>query len=410
MKVAFISQPWNRVVPPVESGSVAIWNYQVARRLAPAFPVTIYAAGGDGTGNVARSDGVEYRYVATSIDRRMLRGLRHWSRLRSSKRSFFASGLYYLEYIVKVSLDLRKRHYDIVHIQNLSQFAPVVRALNPGVRILLHMHCEWLTQLDSSLIRPRLEKTDMIVGCSDYITEKIRRRFPSVASRCRTVYNGVDVRLNETRNGRKNGAAKRVLFVGRISPEKGLHVLLEAFQQVVRAYPDVELDIVGPQAAPPVAFIFKLSDDPKVAGLVAHCNGDYLTALKEQVPAELRQRVSFSGAIPHSVLAARYAAADIYVQPSLIEAFPLPIPEAMAAGVPVVGTRVGGIAEAITDRVTGRLVDSNDAETLAEAIVDLLSDEPSRRSMGQSARARALERFSWEHVAEDLLGVYQSMS
>jgi glycosyltransferase involved in cell wall biosynthesis len=220
----------------------------------------------------------------------------------------------------------------------------------------------------------------------------------------------VDVKFSETRNGRKNGAAKRVLFVGRISPEKGLHVLLEAFQQIARTYPDVELEIVGPKAAPPVAFIFKLSNDPTVAGLMAHCNGDYLTALEERVPAELRQRVSFSGAIPHSVLAARYAAADIYVQPSLIEAFPLPIPEAMAAGVPVVGTRVGGIPEAITDGVTGRLVDSNDAEALAEAIVDLLRDEPSRRSMGQSARARALERFSWEHVAENLLGVYESMS
>lgn len=410
MKVAFISQPWNRVVPPVESGSVAIWNYQMARRLSEACQVTVYVPSGGAARDAECSEGVYYRYIATSLDRRLLDMLRLLSRLYSSKRPFFASRLYYLEYIVKVSLDLRKVKCDIVHIQNLSQFVPIIRALNPDIKIVLHMHCEWLTQLDCNVILRRLRKTDLVVGCSDYITEKVRHRFPEVADRCRTVYNGVDVSHNGMKSNGKNGTVKRVLFVGRISPEKGLHVLLDAFRKVVQEYPQVQLDIIGPEAAPPVAFIFKLSDDPKVSGLTSLCHRDYLTQLREQLSPELMRRVSFSGAIPHSVLGERYAAADIYVQPSLIEAFPLPIPEAMAAGVPVVGTRVGGIPEAVEDGVTGRLVDSGDAEALTAAILGLLFDEELRRSMGKSARTRVVEQFSWDQVSKSLLNLYNGMS
>ena len=284
MKVAFINQPWNRVVPPVESGSVAIWNYQVARRLSQACQVSVYVPSGGVARDAECSEGVCYRYVSTSFDRRLLDLLGLLSRLYSSKRPHFASWLYYLEYIVKVSLDLRKANCDIVHIQNLSQFVPVLRALNPDIKVVLHMHCEWLTQLDYNVISHRLKKTDLVVGCSDYVTEKVCHRFPDVADRCRTIYNGVDVNHNGMKDNGKNGIVKRVLFVGRISPEKGLHVLLEAFRKVIQKYPRVELDIVGPKAAPPTAFIFKLSDDPKVSGLVSLSDRDYMTQLKQQVP------------------------------------------------------------------------------------------------------------------------------
>ncbi len=186
-------------------------------------------------------------------------------------------------------------------------------------------------------------------------------------------------------------------------------MLLEAFQRVVRDYPDVELEIVGPKAAPLLEFIYKLSDDPKVSGLASFCHGDYLARLKGQLPAELMKRISFSGEIPHSMLAQRYAVADVYVQPSLTEAFGMPVAEAMAAGVPVVATRVGGIPEMIEDGKTGLLVEADDAQGLAEGIRRLLADEDLRESMGKSAKARATELFSWDRVASDLRTLCESL-
>lgn len=58
------------------------------------------------------------------------------------------------------------------------EWVPIVRRCYPPAKIVLHMHCEWLTQLDQSMIDRRLGLTDMIIGCSEYVTQKIRRRFP----------------------------------------------------------------------------------------------------------------------------------------------------------------------------------------------------------------------------------------
>ncbi len=152
MKVAFVSQPWNKVVPPVESGSLAIWNYQVARRLSEFCDVAIYARSADTQKHAEDHEGVHYRYIPTPLDARLLRLLGLSSRLRRSTRPYFSGGLYYIEYILRVSQDLRRMKYDLVHIWNLSQFVPIVRALNPGIKIVLHMQCEWLSQLDRKLI------------------------------------------------------------------------------------------------------------------------------------------------------------------------------------------------------------------------------------------------------------------
>ncbi len=410
MKIAFVSQPWNNAEPPVESGSIAIWIYQVTRRLSRSCPVTVYARRCSAKRHVERHEAVDYRYVSIWSDRVMLRVLRLLARFFHPRRPYFCSWLYYFAYIVRVSLDLRRTGCDIVHVQNLSQFVPIIRAFNPTAKIVLHMHCEWLTQLDPEVIVRRLEKVDAVAGCSEYIIEKIRHRFPQFADRCWTIYNGVDVDRCRPKDTKERGTAKRILFVGRVSPDKGVHILLEAFEKIAREDPQVQLDIVGPRAAPPVAYIFRLSDDPKVAGLASLCHRDYMTHLREQLPPGMNERVSFCEAVPHGAMSERYAMADIYVQPSLTEAFGMPVAEAMAAGVPVVGTRVGGIPEIVQDGITGRLVESGDSGALAEAILELLRDENLRRSMATSARARAVELFSWEVITTDLLKLYHNVS
>src|ERR1700731_2892725 len=125
----------------------------------------------------------------------------------------------------------RTQACDVVHIQNFSQFVPLVRRINPQARIVLHMHSDWLVQLDRYLIEPRLADTDQIVENSEYVTGAIRKHFPNHALRCDTVYNGVDIDAFYP-PAKDAFCSKRdlIVWVGRLSPEKGVHVLLDAFE------------------------------------------------------------------------------------------------------------------------------------------------------------------------------------
>lgn len=408
MNIAFVSQPWNRIKPPVESGSIAIWTYQVARRLAPSNRVTVYARGRSRLATAERrQERVTYRYMPTLLDRWLDRAHEMLYRVLGRGRPRFASVFYHVGYALLVALDLRRLRPDVVHIPNLSQFAPIIRALNPKAKIVLHMHCQWLTQLDRALIRRRLRHVDLVIGCCDFITDKVREAFPEAASKCVTVYNGFDPgHFTEARAASGQESAERdelrLLSVGRVSPEKGIHVLLEAFSEVAAEYPQARLDVVGPNADQPVDFIVGVSDEPAVQRLAGFYSQAYLPRLQAMLTPEMEKRVAFTGAIPYSQLSEAYQRADVLVNASLSEAFPMPILEAMACGLPVVATRVGGTQEAVEDEVTGLTVPSDDPAALATAIGRALGDRAFRRKMGTEGRQRAERLFSWDQVAEDM--------
>jgi glycosyltransferase involved in cell wall biosynthesis len=202
--------------------------------------------------------------------------------------------------------------------------------------------------------------------------------------------------------------ARRLFFAGRVAPDKGLHVLADAFRELRRRFPDLELELVGPEA--PVAHEMQvaLSSDPLVRGLDAFYGRSYVAALRERLGEDVAA-VRFSGRVEADDMPARYTAATIAVMPSLEEAFGLPVVEAMASGLPVVGSRVGGIQEIVADGVTGLLVPAGDAGALAGAIEQLLADPDRAHRLGAAGRERAVERYSWDAVAEQSLGHYRRL-
>jgi glycosyltransferase involved in cell wall biosynthesis len=259
------------------------------------------------------------------------------------------------------------------------------------------MHCEWLTQLDRRLVDQRLAKADVIVGVSDFITDRIREAFPRHASRCITIHNGADLVPASRRN--RSGPV-RLLTVGRISPEKGLHVLVDAFARLAQQHDDVELKVVGKEGLPPQEMLLNLDETPRVRKLAPHFRGGYLQHLRERLPERSRSRVKFQGWAEHEELPAEYEDADVFVFPSVWdEPFGIPVAEAMAAGLPVVASRVGGIPEIVADGETGMLVEPDDASALAAALEQLVNDAGLRARLGEAGRLRAAERFSWDRAA-----------
>lgn len=436
MKIAIINQPIGRQINLPWDGrgsSINIWIYEAAHRLAKNCEIIVYTKKDlwdlirTRSKKVEYDRGVKYRRIYTFLDswftllsktvekiKRFpgLRMLRYILFFRNIKRPLFASSLYYFTYALQVAKDLKKEKCDIAHIINFSQFVPIIRAFNPEIKIILHMRCDWLTQLDSEMVKKRLKKVDLVLGNSEYITNKIRLFFPEFANRCQTVYNAVDIDYfsSNKRYYVKKNDVKRLLYVGRISPEKGLHVLLDAFKKVIEIYPKTQLYLVGPSNIPPIEFIVPFSNDPKVFNLASYYKINYLSYLHDKLSADVANQVSFTGEVPHIELIDFYRDADIFIFPSVWEEpFGIPIIEAMATGVPVIATRVGGIPEIIEDGKTGILVEPNDATELAEAIIKLLSDEELRKSLRNAARKRAIEIFSWDQIVKKLLYHYKNI-
>jgi glycosyltransferase involved in cell wall biosynthesis len=431
MRIAFVHQPINTISPTNRSGSVEIITYEIARRLAENCEVIMYAKKGRYQKEFEYDKGVQYRRVSTTFDEWYnyfsyavdktdgLSGLNGLNRnfrralfFRNAKRPFFASRWYYYNYALQVARDLRKEKCDIVHIQTFSQFVPIIRAFNPKTKIVLHMHCEWLTQLDYEMIESRLRYADLIIGVSDYITEKIRYCFPQFAKRCQTLYNAVDINTFANKNHQsvlnKNGS-KQLTFVGRVSPEKGVHVLLDAFQQILKQHPHVQLKIVGPQYSLPIEYLIALSDDSKEKDLKRFYSSNYLVYLKNQLSSSEASHVSFVGVVPHRLIPNLYKSTDVCVVPSVCnEPLGMPVIEAIAAGIPVVATRAGGIPEIVADCKTALLVERGNASALAEAISCLLLDEKLRKSIAKAGRERATD-FSWDKTVKRLLQLYKTM-
>jgi spore coat protein SA len=429
MKVALVHQPIGTISLSDPRGSIEIWTYEIARRLARSSEVIVYSKRDRHQKKFEYDQGVRYRRITTVVDEwftfislalgklkrfQLLQKIKAVIFFRNVKRPLFASRLFYFTYILQVAKDLKKEKCDVVHLHNFSQFVPIIRAFNPKIKIVLHMDNEWLTQLDRTMIENRLREVDLIIGCSEYITEKIRLVFPQFAERCLTVYNGVDVNHFVSRNryilANKN-SIKHLLFVGRLSPEKGLHVLLEAFQEVVKHYPQVQLEIVGSEWLPPLEFIVALNDDPKISKLAVFYNKrSYFSQLQEQVNSlDITNKVTFAHYIPHKSLVNHYRQADVLVNPSFSESFGVSLIEAMACHVPVVATRVGGMTEIVEEGKTGILVESGSAPELAEAILRLLSDEDLMKRLRNAGRERAVELFSLDKIVEELLCQYKKI-
>lgn len=416
-RVAFISQGLGKIVPPKAEGSISIWTYETARRLAKDHAVVAIEFGQHSFRSTkTEHEGVRYEYLPRGLNRvidafyrrgsRLIRSF--WSESKRLLRPEYSSVLHNFGFSLHAAWRARRWGADVIHLHNFSQFVPVVRALNARARVVLHMNCEWLSQHDPAMIGPRLDSADAVICCSGHIRRKLLQRFPAMEGKAHIVYNGGDVERFVPAQPSAPGASEplRILFVGRVSPEKGVHLLADAFARLAPKFPNVELHLVGGAGSLSADFLVALSDDPNVRGLAEFYRSDYLANIKNRIPEALESRVIFHGNQSHDQLKEHYRKASIFVSPSLSDAFPLTVVEAMAAGLPVVASAVGGIPEAVVHETTGLLVTPNSSESLAEGLSRVLADSELRRKMAIAARERALKCFSYQAIADQLSAVY----
>jgi glycosyltransferase involved in cell wall biosynthesis len=196
-----------------------------------------------------------------------------------------------------------------------------------------------------------------------------------------------------------------VLYVGTIAPEKGTTVLLDAFARVRARLPDAALVIAGRPNR-----YFQVRTRSSRAELRAARLEQRAYPGRVEEAARAVGGVLLAGGIPHDELPAYYAAADVFAMPSAKpEPFALPVLEALASGLPIVGTRTGGIPEAVRPGLSGLLVEPGNAEELATVLLDVLGDTEMRVALGSGARALAETEFTWRRAATRLLAMYRSV-
>lgn len=170
--------------------------------------------------------------------------------------------------------------------------------------------------------------------------------------------------------------------IGRLRCEKGQIILIEAMAEVLKFFPSVQLVLIG--------------DGPDWSML---CNRiDELG---------LRDNVRMLGSMSQDDVFRHLSVMDLMAVPSLFEGFGLVAAESMAAGLPVVGSDVDGLAELIEDGVTGYLVEPSDSSALANALLKLLSNPEQAKEFGLRGQDRVMQYFSMGQFGESMLGFYK---
>ena len=427
MKIAIVNQPQDPIVASEEQrGSVAIVNWELAKRLAGRHEVTVYAPRAPGQAALERWKTIEIRRVPF-VAKTLHKGLQLLAGRLRANPPYINSPLYYREYFMQVAGELRSHPVDVLHFPQQLQFAAHFKRANPNAKIVLHMHQDELAQLDYGRLRRQLANVDSVVTVSDFVTDRARARFPEHAAAIHTIGNGVDVRRFVPDAQRANEPADRpprLLFVGRISPDKGVHLLVEAFDRIARERSDVQLTLLGKVGMLPFDLVnLLLADDAAALDSLRPFYGQstlgwlskevfgqkrsYRQQLEARLSPQAAARVRFVGSIPLEELIRLYSQADLLVLPSVWrESYGMPVAEAMASGVPVLASDTGGVPELVDNGVTGMLVPRLDVDALTNALRDLLSDPRRLRGMGQAARQRAERLLTWDRSAERLERVY----
>jgi glycosyltransferase involved in cell wall biosynthesis len=267
---------------------------------------------------------------------------------------------------------LLKRFYGLPYIISLrgadvpsdevKRFAKQYRVLRPFIRWLWH-------------------DADALVAVSNGLRSYARETVPDLP--IQVIPNAIDLSSFTPVMQRETDGPVHLLYVGRFNVFKNVETLVEAVGKLAQMdVGEFELKLVGEGERRPVL---------------------------ERMVSELglTRRIHFVGWVARDHIADYYRRADIFVTATTWEGMPNTVLEAMACGLPIVGTQASGLQELVHDGVNGYLVPIKDPDALAEALARLIDNGYERRRMGRQSRKLAEREFAWEYIAEQYVRVYE---
>jgi spore coat protein SA len=295
--------------------------------------------------------------------------------------------------------------FDLIHLFNRPKLILPVREALPNTRLILSLHNEMFRpgKILPEEANQVIQAVDKMITVSDFIGKGVESLYPTAQGKWQTVYSGVDLERfapvwtaegkqirSRLRAEHQLGDGPVILFVGRLSPKKGAHVLVRAMQEVARRHPNATLVLVGS----------KWYGEDQVSDYVA-----YVRAVAARAPL----KVLTTGYVKAEEVHHWFCAGDLFVCASQWEE-PLARVhyEAMAAGLPIVTTARGGNPEVVQGHGNGFVVEQpDDPMAFARPIITLLGDSRLRTQMGQKGRALAESTFGWDRVVREIRSVWE---
>jgi glycosyltransferase involved in cell wall biosynthesis len=264
----------------------------------------------------------------------------------------------------------RSHPVDVVHVHFGGRSVRHLARLATRARVLVHLHGRVRSESDTRLLDLRMDDVDAVIATSRAVANVVR------AGRVRIVYPGVQIP-----RGIAQSDSWTIGAAGRLVPLKGYDRLIESFAELQKIEPRARLEIAGDGPA-------RLELERQARALVPDGSVTFL-GWSDDLPAAM----------------ARWS---VFAQPSLEEAFGITILQAMASGLPVVASAVGGIPELVEDGVSGLLLPPGDTPALTTALAALLRDPVHRTKLADAARDRARD-FSEERFAAGVANVYREV-
>lgn len=306
-------------------------------------------------------------------------------------------------YSPQMKKELKKeiKNFDIIHVHDFRTYQNVVGhhyAMNYHVPIVLQAHGDipffeksrLKTLYDFVWGKRILNNATKVIALTKVEAEQYKK-MGVLDDKIEIIPNGID--LSEYENLPERGIFRKkyginddekvVLYLGRLHKIKGLDLLVDAFSDLVKRKDNVKLVIVGP-------------DD------------GYLSLLKKQIDnLTLNDKVLLTGPLYGNEKLSTYVDADVYVLPSVYDAFPNTVLEALACGTPIIVTDRCGIANLVDDKV-GCVVEF-DKSQLRNTMFKVLSNEKLRRKFGENGRKLVDERFDWGKIIDRVEKVYSAL-
>lgn len=264
-----------------------------------------------------------------------------------------------------------------------------------------------LNGIKSFLKKKLLRGISSVIVPSEGAKKIFVSEFPEIAEKITVIANGIDsehweAQVNSTASGREEGATvtrdvmrrdmfqataetKVILCVAELNPRKGQKYLIEGFEKVAKEFPNAKLIFVGEGPA----------------------RDEYEFITSNLVHSSIRGRIHFLGRKPH--IAPLMASADLFVLPSVREAFGLVLLEAAIAKLPIIATNVGGIPEILDNEKTALLVAPQNSDALAQALTALLADPEKADLLAQNAYSHVRKTFHAKIMAEKTAEVYDAL-
>jgi glycosyltransferase involved in cell wall biosynthesis len=239
-----------------------------------------------------------------------------------------------------------------------------------------------------------LKYSDAIVAVSNETAKSIQQEFSVAPEKIFVIYNSVDTNVFRPDENKRMVIRKKyslsnedkiILMAGVVYRQKGMHIGLKTFYQIKKKILNCKMMVVGD--GPQLNYLKKLANDLNIS-----------------------DSIFFLGKISNEETPFYYNAADFLLNPTIREeGLPIVMVEAMACGLPVVTSLIGGTSSAIDDGVSGFFVEPKDIDALAKKAIRILNDPILTKKMGENARAKALSKFSKEIMVGQYLKISREL-